>query len=115
MSIVKKDINQIAYCGLYCWGCKKFLANNCPGCRENSKATWCEIRSCCKQNNYLSCADCTEFKKASDCKKFNNFISKIFKIILKSNRQACIDMIKSNWYESFADYMTQNSQHTIKK
>lgn len=41
---------DVAYCGLYCGACKSHRKGKCPGCRENSKATWCEIRKCCQEH-----------------------------------------------------------------
>jgi hypothetical protein len=70
------------------------LANKCPGCAKNEKATWCKVRSCCKENGYTSCADCKTYEDPERCKYFNNFISKIFKFLWKSDRKACIYKIK---------------------
>lgn len=114
MKNIVSDRNLIAKCWLYCWACKAYLVWRCPWCSDNIKASWCGIRTCCIENNYWSCADCKEFSCASDCKKFNNFISKIFKLVLWSNRQKCIDMIKEVWYESFANYMAENKKQRLK-
>lgn len=107
------DKNLIAYCGLYCGACKNFLNNKCQGCQKNEKAKWCKIRSCCIENNYLSCADCATYTNVKECKKFNNFISKLFAFIFKSNRSACIDCIKEKGYVSFAEFMTNNKRQTL--
>ena len=66
-------------------------------------------------NNYQSCADCKEFKDPMDCKKFNNFFSKMFAIILKSDRAACIAKIKNTGYEGFAQFMSENRLQSIKR
>jgi Protein of unknown function (DUF3795) len=110
---VNKDL--VAYCGLYCGACSKYLKGKCPGCYENEKATWCKIRSCNKENNYQTCADCKEFSDLHDCKKVNNLFAKFFEIIFKSDRYACIDMIKEVGVEDFAKFMSENKQVTIKK
>jgi hypothetical protein len=105
----------VAYCGLYCGGCSKYLNGKCPGCYENEKADWCKIRSCCMAEDYLSCADCKEFNNPSECKKFNNFISKIFAFVFRSDRKACIELIKEKGYEEYINYMREEGKMTIKK
>jgi len=115
MKVITADKNLIAYCGLYCGACKKYLAGSCPGCHENKKASWCTIRSCNIENGYSSCADCREFTNPMDCKKFNNFISKIFALIFKSNRAACIAKIRESGYDGFAKYMAENGLQSIRK
>jgi hypothetical protein len=108
------DKNLIAFCGLYCGACKSYLKGKCNGCRENDKATWCKVRLCCFENNYLSCADCQK-TGLMDCKIFNNFFSKIIGYFLRSDRAACINLIKEKGYENFAIIMAGNKKHTIKK
>jgi len=112
---IKNDPGLIAYCGLYCPACKKYINGKCPGCKENVKATWCKIRSCNIEKGYASCADCTEYPHANDCKKFNNPISKIFALVFRSDRQASINMIKEKGYPVYATYMTINNLQVIKK
>lgn len=108
------DKSLVAYCGLYCGACRAFLRDKCPGCKENAKATWCKIRKCCADNGYLSCADC-KIMKIEECKKFNNFISKLYTLFFKSDRNACIQRIKEIGYEYFAAEMAKNRTQTIKK
>jgi hypothetical protein len=115
MKEVVANKELVAYCGLYCGACKKYLAGSCPGCHENSKASWCKIRSCNMEHGYGSCADCKEFANPADCKKFNNFISKIFALIFKSDRAACIAQIKATGMEEFARYMAENKLQSIRK
>jgi hypothetical protein len=106
------DKNLIAYCGLYCGACRSYLAGKCPGCKENAKATWCKIRSCCMENNLKSCADC-ESIALKDCKKYNSFISKIIGIVLNSDRAACIDRIRVIGYPNFATEMASLKRQTL--
>ncbi|MDP4184418.1 MAG: DUF3795 domain-containing protein [Bacteroidota bacterium] len=108
------DKSLIAYCGLYCGACRAYRKGKCPGCQKNTKATWCKVRLCCIENNYLSCADCakTELKA---CKKFNNPVSKIFALVFRSDRNACIARIKEVGYEVYAEEMAKNKMQTIKK
>jgi hypothetical protein len=59
------------------------------------KATWCGIRACCGNKEIPSCADCGEFSDVRQCGKFNNFMSKFFALIFRSDRPACIEQIRS--------------------
>ena len=111
---VVEDKNLIAYCGLYCGACGAYLKGKCPGCKDNVKATWCKLRTCCIDNKFLSCADCKEIELMS-CKKYNNFISKFMGLILNSNRSACIERIKVIGYEAFAAEMAKDKKQTIKR
>jgi hypothetical protein len=106
---------QIAYCGLYCPACGKFLNGKCPGCQQNTKASWCKVRTCNMEHNYLSCADCKEYADPRDCKKFNNPISKIFALVFRSDRPASLKLIKEKGYEAYAAYMTENKLQVIKR
>lgn len=107
--------NLIAFCGLYCGACKKYLSGKCLGCNKNDKASWCKVRTCCLENNYLSCADCEKMSKTEDCVKLNNFISKVFAVVFRSNRNACIREIRESGYEIFAEKMSKTKAMTIKK
>ena len=110
--VANKDL--IAYCGLYCGACGKYLKEKCPGCHSNEKATWCKVRLCAIQNNYSSCADCKMYGNIMECGKFNNFFSKMFKIIFKSDRAACVQLIKDKGYDEFAREMAANKEMTLK-
>ena len=114
MKEVTDDKNLIACCGLYCGACSSYLKEKCAGCKENVKATWCKVRQCCLENNYSSCADCQKME-SKECKKFNNFISKIFGFIFCSDRPACICRIKEIGYERFAMEMAAGKTQTIKR
>jgi len=50
-----------------------------------------------------------------ECKFFNNLIARMFGVIFRSDRNACISMIKEKGYQSFAEYMAGNGWQTIKK
>lgn len=106
------NIGPVAVCGLYCGACRTFEKQKCPGCLKNEKATWCKIRQCCIENQYASCADC-KLIAFEACKKFNNMIGKIFSILFKSDRQACIRKIKTGGYEAFVEEMHKNKQQSI--
>lgn len=107
-------VAYVAACGLYCGACRKFTNGKCTGCACNEKAQWCKIRTCCKEHGYTSCADCT-LMPLETCKKFNNFIGKVFSILFKSDRTACIARIKEIGYDAYAYEMHVLKQQTIKK
>lgn len=110
--IANKDL--IAYCGLYCGACRKYLNGKCPGCKENTKAAWCKIRTCNQKATTSSCAECTQ-TPIDKCKTFNNPIGKIFSFVFQSDRKACIQMIKDRGAEGFAQEMTIRKAQTIKR
>jgi len=103
----------VAFCGLYCGACGQFLRGKCAGCVKNEKATWCSIRKCCSGHSWGSCAECTLFSDVNDCKKFNNMMSKIFAIIFRSNRKACVKKIKAEGRERFAVIMAGMKRHSL--
>lgn len=110
---IKADPSNIAACGLYCGACRKFLKGTCPGCHENKKASWCKIRQCCQEKKYATCAECDINVKA--CKTHSNLIGKIFAFLFNSDRAACIQYIKKNGANAFAEEMTQRKAQTLKR
>ena len=115
MKTVQIDVNQIAYCGLYCAACSKFIKGKCPGCQKNEKASWCKVRKCCMRKQISSCADCDEFTDVKECKLHNNFMGKVFAILFNSDRYACLEMIKNEGYENFAKFMAENQIPSLKR
>jgi hypothetical protein len=109
------DPNLVACCGLYCGACGAYLRGRCPGCRENHKAAWCKVRSCCIENQFASCADCKEHEDVHDCRWFNNWISKLFGLIFRSDRAACIRQIRSIGIEGHATEMAKCKRQSIKR
>jgi hypothetical protein len=105
----------ISYCGLYCSNCRSYKKGKCPGCQGNAKATWCKIRSCCMEKGYKSCAECAEFSNPMDCKKFNNFVSRIFALVFRSDRAASIEMIKKQGYDNYTKFCADNKIMVIRK
>ena len=110
MEKIKSDKNLIAFCGLYCGACRRYLSGKCSGCHEYAKATWCKLRTCCLENSYATCADCKYFVNPNDCKKFNNWISKLFALFFKSDRKGCIDRIKKVGLEKYAQEMAKSGK-----
>jgi hypothetical protein len=115
MKEIVNDPKLVAYCGLYCGACRAYLRGRCPGCLENRKATWCKVRTCCMKNHYGSCADCHDFKNPNDCRQFNNWISKIFGFIFRSDRAACISQIRAIGIDSHAADMAGKKRVSIKR
>ncbi len=106
------DKALVAYCGLYCGACRSYLNGKCPGCAGNIKATWCTIRQCCMDNEFKSCADCN-LMALNSCKKFNNFVGKVFGFVFNSDRAVCIAAIKEKGYSAFATDMAQSGKPSI--
>lgn len=108
MKEIVADENLVAYCGLYCGACNKYLKGKCPGCHENEKASWCKVRSCCMENGFASCAECKDFDDIMDCKGFNNIFSRFFGLVFKSDRESCIKRIGEIGTTRFAEEMAKN-------
>jgi hypothetical protein len=115
MREIKPDSSLVAFCGLYCGACGSYLKEKCDGCLKNDKASWCKIRSCCIGRNIASCAACEEFPNPRDCGKFNNFISKLFGLVFRSDRAACIEKIREIGIQPFAAEMAASKRQSIKK
>ncbi len=105
----------VAYCGLYCGACGAYLKERCDGCHKNEKASWCRIRSCCNGNGILSCASCSDYANPRECKKFNNIMSKLFGLVFRSDRAACIDQIKKMGIDGHAAKMAGLKMQAIKR
>ena len=115
MRTITANPELVAYCGLYCGACGAYLKERCPGCHENKKATWCKVRACCIENGYSTCAECRIVPDPHDCKKYNNFMSKLFGLLLRSNRGACIQQIKNLGVPGHAENMAQTGRQTIRR
>ena len=102
-------------CGLYCGACRAYRRGRCPGCSENQKATWCGVRSCCRDNQYATCANCTKFSDPAGCKKFNNIIARIFGFLFRSDRRACIMQLRKIGLQGHAQVMAAAGRQTIKR
>lgn len=105
---------NVAYCGLYCGACKSLKKGKCPGCYGNEKATWCEIRKCCRENGYATCVDC-KIMPLKDCKKYNNLFAKVIGFVTRTDRSKCIERIKETGCECFALEMNKKDQMSMKK
>jgi len=110
---IKNDTQLIAYCGLYCGSCKKFLSGKCPSCQQLTLPHWCKIRKCCIGNRLENCADC-KVEILNACKIFNNPISKVFKFIFGSDRQKSILLIREKGAVYYAGHMAETRQQSLK-
>lgn len=115
MREIEANPELVAYCGLYCGACGAYRKGRCPGCHENEKAAWCKVRSCCRDEEFASCADCGQFSDPNDCKKFNNFFSKLFGLIFRSDRAACIKQIRNLGIEGHAANMAETKRQSMKR
>jgi hypothetical protein len=115
MKTIINDSKLVAFCGLYCGACKKCLKEKCPGCAGNEKASWCTVRKCNLENHYTSCADCKIFENIMECQKYNNIFSKVIGFVLRSDRKAGIDRIKSIGLTAFAREMAENGWQAVKR
>lgn len=115
MQDIQENVELVAHCGLYCGACRSYLKGKCKGCHENSRATWCKVRSCCRDKQIKTCAECIEFPDARACKKFNNFMSKLFGLVFRSDRAACIAQIKRLGLDGHAKVMAEMRIQTIKR
>ena len=114
MKEIVADVALVAPCGLYCGACGSYLKDRCLGCRKNEKATWCKVRTCCREAGHSSCADCTTFPDPKDCKKFNNFFSKAIGFVFRSDRRACIMQIRKKGLQGYAEDMALRKRRTIR-
>ena len=115
MKPIVADPQLVAYCGLYCGACGAHRRGRCPGCHENQKATWCKVRTCCMENGHSSCAECKTTADPSDCKKFNNIMSKLFGLIFRSDRRACIRQIREKGLQGHAECMAAGQMQSIRR
>ena len=115
MPDIRVSAELVAHCGLYCGACRSYLNGRCKGCHENSRATWCRVRSCCTQKRIRTCAECAEFPDPGSCRKFNNFMSRLFGLLFRSDRAACIAQIKQLGLDGHAEAMAKSRTQTIKR
>lgn len=109
------DPNLVAFCGLYCGACPRYLRGGCPGCHENAKATWCKVRSCCIDNKLSSCADCADHRDPNTCRFFNNPIARVIGFLFRSDRRACVLQIQRIGISGFAEEMAKSGRMSIRR
>jgi hypothetical protein len=94
MKEIVKDVNLVAYCGLYCGRLRPYLKGRCPAVTKN-ESRMVQIAVAALRNSYASCDDCTKHTDPLNCRNFNNFFSGN-RIILNSDRSKCIAK-KKQW------------------
>lgn len=94
----------LAYCGLVCSQCGAFTKGKCGGCHSDKPMnSHCKVKPCVQQRNYSTCAECADFENLADCKKLNNFISKIFGFIFRSDRIGNLNRIREIGLDKFKE------------
>jgi hypothetical protein len=105
----------VARCGLYCGACRSWRKGRCPGCAANAKATWCRVRTCCHDQGLPTCADCARHADPMDCGTFDNFMSRLFGLLFRSDRGACIAQIRRLGLEGHARAMAAAGTQTLRR
>ena len=92
----------LAYCGLVCSECGMYLKQKCQGCHSDKPMSLkCKVKPCAQEKSYTTCAECTDFENLKDCKKLNNFISKIFGFIFCTNLIGNLNRIRQITLDKF--------------
>jgi len=93
---------ELAFCGLVCSGCGAFTRGRCKGCHSPKPMhSRCPVKRCATEKSISSCADCTAFPDLHDCKKLNNFVSKVFGFIFRSDRIGNLNKIRDVGIDEF--------------
>ena len=94
----------VAHCGLVCSDCGAFKKGKCQGCHSDKTMCFnCKVKKCNLAHGYTTCADCTEFEDLKKCKKLNSFVSKIFKLIFRSDRLGNLNCIRQKGLDTFIE------------
>lgn len=115
MKEIVSDPNLVAHCGLYCGACGAYLRGRCGGCHDNAKATWCKVRSCCMERSFATCADCQDFPDPMTCRKYNNFMARLFGFIFRSDRAACIRQVRKLGLAAHAADMAGHKRQSMRR
>ena len=84
-----------AYCGLVCGDCGMYRKGRCGGCDSgNAMMKNCKVKACAIEKNFKTCAECSEYENLSDCKKLNNFVSKVFGFVFRTDRIGNLERIR---------------------
>lgn len=94
----------LACCGLICSDCGAYLKNKCQGCHcDKPLNKGCKVKPCAIEKKCTSCAECEDFENLQECKKLNNFISKIFAFIFRSDRIGNLNRIREIGLDRFKE------------
>jgi hypothetical protein len=98
---------RVAVCGLFCGNCGNFKRGKCKGCAEQAWFKRCRVRPCAFERGFATCAECEEMES---CKTLDNFISKIFGLIFRSDKMASLRMIRDEGMEKFIAFKTEQGK-----
>ena len=91
-------------CGLVCTQCGAYLKQRCQGCHSDKPMSMnCKVKPCVQEKNCNCCAECSDFENLKECTKLDNFISKIFGFIFRSNRMGNLDRIRKIGLDKFKE------------
>lgn len=95
---------HIAACGLFCSSCGKFKREKCEGCQSKPGFSRCLVRACVVEKGITTCAECPDFAAPRDyreCPKLNNFMSKIFSFVFRSDRIGALTLLRDEGTEAY--------------
>ena len=94
----------LAYCGLVCSQCGMYTKGRCQGCHsEKPMNVGCKVKPCAMEKGLSSCAECRDFSNLKECKKLNNFVSKIIGFIFRSDRIGNLNQVRQVGLERFKE------------
>ena len=108
------DPALVGACGLFCGACRSYRKGRCPGCRQNAKASWCKVRSCCLRQGFATCADCPDHPDPRTCVLFQNAVARLFGWVFRSDRAACIRRIRQVGRDAFAREMAAAGRQSLR-
>ena len=116
---IESNENLISHCGFYCAACPTYLSGKCEGCRGASPKCAvgvknCEVKQCCVENEFFTCANCTKFSTTNDCKIYNPLSIRFGEWISSTSRGKAIEMIKEKGQVEFLACMVSKNWVTIK-
>ena len=92
----------LAYCGLVCSECGAYRKGRCKGCHSDKPMnSGCKVKPCAQEKQCVTCAECGEFANLKDCRKLNNFVSKMFGLIFRSDRIGNLNRIREVGFDRF--------------
>jgi hypothetical protein len=63
----------------------------------------CKVKPCAQARNCTTWAECKDFANLAECKKLNNWISKIFGLIFRSDRIGNLSRIREVGLDKFKE------------
>ena len=105
--MTENPVRLVAYCGLYCGSCGSYRRGRCKGCLDGGGYSSCKVRASCIERGHRTCAECDE---CPDCRILDNFISKVFGFVFRTNRKANLRAIKEKDIEAWAEEMAAGTR-----